>query len=172
GAFAELRALLIGEELDQLGSIRSRLDDPEARRREVADILPHVLIEHSADPRFTHALSPPVERAITASVRRNPGPLAEALFPVMGPAIRKAVASALTGMVEALNRTLEHSLSWRSIAWRIESLRTGKSFGEVMLLHTLAFRVEQVFLIERTSGLLLHHVTEGAGEVRDADMVS
>ena len=171
-AFAELRDLLIGEELNQLSSIRSRLDDSEQRRREIADILPHVLLEHSADPRFTHALSPPVERAITASVRSNPGPLAEALFPVMGPAIRKAVASALAGMVEALNRTLEHSLSWRSLAWRIESWRTGKSFGEVMLLHTLAYRVEQIFLIERGSGLLLHHLTEGESDVRDADMVS
>ena len=57
--------------------------------------------------------------------RSNPGPLADALFPVMGPAIRKAVAAALAGMVEALNRTLEHSLSWRSIAWRLEALRTG-----------------------------------------------
>ena len=41
-----------------------------------------------------------------------------------------------------------------------------------MLLHTLRYRVEQVFLIERSSGLLLQHVTEGSGEVRDADMVS
>ena len=171
-AFAELRALLVGLEHDQLAAILSRLDDSDARRREIADILPHVLLEHSADPRFTHALSPPVERAITASVRKNPGPLAEALFPVMGPAIRKAVAAALTGMVEVLNRTLEHSLSWRSIAWRLESLRTGRSFGEVMLLHTLVYRVEQIFLIERPSGLLLQHVTEGASEVRDADMVS
>ena len=170
--FAELRTLLVGRERDQLASILARLDDPEGRRREVADILPHVLLEHTSDPRFTHALTPPVERAITASVRKNPGPLADALFPVMGPAIRKAVAAALTGMVEALNRTLEHSLSWRSIAWRLEALRTGKSFGEVLLLHTLVYRVEQVFLIERGSGLVLQHVTEGPGEVRDADMVS
>ncbi len=171
-AFAELQRLLVGRERDQLAAILGRLEDPEARRREVAELLPHVLLDHSSDPRFTHALTPPVERAITASVRQNPGPLADALFPVMGPAIRKAVAAALSGMVEALNRTLEHSLSWRSIAWRFEALRTGKSFGEVMLLHTLVYRVEQVFLIERPSGLLLQHVTEGADTVRDADMVS
>lgn len=170
--FAELRALLVGRELDQLEAILHRLDDTAARRREVADILPHVLVEHTTDPRFTHALTPPVERAITASVRSNPAPLADALFPVMGPAIRKAVAAALASMVEGLNRTLEHSLSARSFAWRFEAMRTGKSFGEVMLLHTLVYRVEQVFLIHRDSGLLLQHVTEGSGEVKDADMVS
>ena len=135
-------------------------------------MLPQVLIEHAADPRFTHALTPPVERAITASVSRNPGPLADALFPVMGPAIRKAVAASLAAMVESLNRTLEQSVSWRSVVWRIEALRTGKSFGEIMLLHTLVYRVEQVFLIERTSGLLLQHVRAGTHEVRDVDLVS
>lgn len=171
-AFGELRTLLVGEERDQLRSIVDRLEDHEARRREIGEILPGVLIEHASDPRLTHALTPPVEKAITASVRRNPAPLADALFPVMGPAIRKAVAAALSGMIESLNRTLDHSLSWRSLLWRLEALRTGKSFAEVMLLHTLVYRVEQVFLIERTSGLLLQHVTQGAGEIKDADMVS
>lgn len=171
-AFAELQALLVGPEREQLASIRERIDDPDARRREVADVLPQVLLKHASDPRFTHALTPPVERAITASVRKNPGPLADALFPVMGPAIRKAVNAALAGMVEGLNRTLDHSLSWRSLAWRIEALRTGRSFGEVMLAHTLVYRVEQLFLIERTSGLLLQHIAPGTDGIRDADMVS
>ena len=162
-AFGELRTLIVGEEREQLASIRVRLDDQAQRRREVGEVLPAALLEHAADPRFTRALTPTVERAITASVRNNPGPLADALFPVMGPAIRKAVAAALSSMVDGLNRTLEHSLSWRSLVWRIRALRTGKSFGEVMLLHTLVFRVEQVFLIDRTTGLLLQHVTEGPG---------
>ena len=171
-AFVDLRRLLVGQDLDELAAIQAHLHDVDARRREVGDVLPQVLLEHAADPRLTHALTPPVERAITASVSRNPGPLADALFPVMGPAIRKAVAASLAAMLESLNRTLEQSMSWRSLVWRIEALRTGKSFGEVMLLHTLVYRVEQVFLIERTSGLLLQHVREGVDEVRDVDMVS
>lgn len=170
--FAELRRLIVGREQDQIEAIEARLDDPDERRRVVADVLPHVLLEHTTDPRFTHALTPPVERAITASVRSNPGPMADALFPVMGPAIRKAVAASLSAMVESLNRTLEHSLSWRSLAWRIEALRTGKSFAEVMLLHTLVYRVEQVFLIERESGLLLQHVMEEGTDGQTADMIS
>ena len=42
---------------------------------------------------------------------RNPRPLADALFPIIGPAIRKAIATTLSGMLESLNTTLEHSLS-------------------------------------------------------------
>src|SRR4029079_8121259 len=51
-ALAELRTLLIGQERDQLASILERLDDPAARRREVAGRPPHLLPEPPRDPRF------------------------------------------------------------------------------------------------------------------------
>lgn len=169
---AEVRAILVGPEQRALEALRSRLEDPAAQARDVAAALPRALQLRALDPELARALAPPVEDAITASIRRNPKPLADALFPVMGPAIRKAVAASLTAMVESLNRTLEHSLSWRSFRWRLEALRSGRSFGEVVLANTLLFRVEQVFLIDRKSGLLLQHVQAGGIGVQDADMVS
>jgi len=169
---ASLRSLLLAPEQQQLAALQARLDDTQARAEDLADVLPHVLLQHAQDPQFTRALTPPIEKAITASVHRNPKPLADALFPIMGPAIRQAVAAGLAGMVESLNRTLEHSLSWRSIQWRLEGWRTGKSFAEILLLKTLVYRVEQVFLIDRKSGLLLQHVHADSADVQDADMVS
>ncbi len=50
------------------------------------------------------SLAPLVEDAITSSVHRNPQPLADALFPVMGPAIRKSIEHLLASMMEAFNR--------------------------------------------------------------------
>lgn len=167
-----LRALLLDPEQRRLDEIQRRLDDPEARAADIGDVLPQVLLQHAQDPHFTRALAPPLEKAFTASVRRDPKPMADALFPIMGPAIRKAVAAGLAGMVDSLNRTLEHSLSWKSLQWRIEARRTGRSFGEVLLLNTLVYRVEQVFLIDRRSGILLQHVHHGAEGMQDADMVS
>jgi OOP family OmpA-OmpF porin len=170
--FDELLALLVGRERARLDALQARLDDPDLRRRDIGEVLPETLLQHALDPELARALAPGVERAITTSVRQNPAPLADALFPVMGPAIRKAVAAALSGMVESLNRTLELSVSWRSVRWRLEAFRSGKPFAEVVLLHTLLYRVEQVFLIERSSGLLLQHVHAGHDAVRDAGMVS
>ena len=167
-----LRDVLVGPERQRLSDLEARLDDPDARARDVAEVLPLVLLQHAQDPHFTRALTPPLEKALTSAVRRDPRPMADALFPVMGPAIRKAVAAALSGMVESFNRAIEHSVSWRSVQWRLEARRTGKSFGEIVLLKTLVFRVEQIFLIDRRTGLLLQHVQHGAEHVQDADMVS
>jgi predicted ABC-class ATPase len=60
------------------------------------------------------------------------------------------------------NHSLDISISWQGVKWRLEAMRTGKPFGEVVLLHTLRYRVEQVFPIQRESGLLLLHVAAKA----------
>ena len=170
--FAELRSLIIGPEQRELRALEARISDPGRVARDVSAVLPEAVLLRKHDPQLTRALAPTIEEAITNSVRQNPQPLADALFPVIGPAIRKAIAASLSGMLETLNRTLEHSLSWRAVQWRLTALRTGTSFAEVVLLNTLVYRVEQVLLIDRRTGLLLQHVTEGSTPAQDADMVS
>jgi OOP family OmpA-OmpF porin len=170
--FAELRTLLVGPEQRQLRALQTRLDDPVAHARDVSRVLPAAVELRTNDPHLKRALAPTIEESISASVRRNPQPLADALFPIIGPAIRKAIAATLGAMLESLNTSLEHSLSWRSLRWRLDARRTGRPFAEIVLLNTLVYRVEQVFLIHRPSGLLLQHVVAEGTPVQDADMVS
>ena len=140
---------------------------------EVGAVLPEAVSTRSKkDNKLTEATLPIVEENIRQSVIRDPKILAEALFPVIGPAIRKAIAEALSSMVQNLNQTLEHSISPKSIGWRIEAMQTGKTFGEVVMLKTLRYRVEQVFLIHKETGLLLQHVAANPNDMEDADMVS
>ena len=49
---------------------------------------------------------------------------------------------------------------------------TGKPFSEILLARSLLYRVEQVFLIHRKSGLLLQHVAAEDAVLKDADMIS
>jgi OOP family OmpA-OmpF porin len=172
GAFAELRTLIVGPEQRQLRALQARLNDPGRQAQDVSDVLPEAVLLRRRDPHLTRALAPTIEEAITASVRKNPQPLADALFPVIGPAIRRAMAASLSSMLESLNRTVEYSLSWRAIKWRITALLTGRPFAEVVLLNTLVYRVEQVLLIDRRTGLLLQHVASDPRAIQDPDMVS
>ena len=114
-------------------------------------------------------LAPTVERATQASVRKDPGTLVNILYPVMGPAIRKAIAETLDDTLQGLNQSLRYAFSWRGLKWRIEAWRSGSSFADVVLKHTVVFRVEHVFLIHRKAGLLLEHVAaRGRDRARSA----
>ncbi|HVN06306.1 MAG TPA: OmpA family protein [Bryobacteraceae bacterium] len=171
-AFAELRTLLVGPEREQLADIRRRLDDPARWLQDLSRVLPEAIRLRRDDRKLRLALHPIIEESIRVSVQRDPRMLADALHPVIGAAVRKAVASALQSMLLSLNQVMEQSVSLRSIRWRFEAWRTGKSFGEILLLRSLLYRVEQVFLIHRKTGLLLLHREASAAVVKDADLVS
>ena len=171
-SFAELRSIIVGPERQELLALQAHLLDPTVQTRDVSRVLPDALQLRARDPQLMRALAPSIEDAITASVRRDPQPLADALFPVIGPAIRKAVAHTFDAMLESINQTIERSVSWHAWQWRWTAWRTGKPFAEVVLLNTLDYRVEQLFLIHRESGLLLQHVGIGQHTGENADQIS
>ncbi len=171
--FPELRALIVGPELEDIRLLQQRLNDPNIRAEEVGHILAEaVRMQTSGGTALRHALQPIIEQSIRTSVQRDPGILSDALFPIIGAAVRKAVASALQTLLQTLNGVVEQRFSFRSLAWRWEAVTTGKSFGEIVMLRSLLYRVEQVFLIHRETGLLLAHRVAETAVVKDADMVS
>jgi outer membrane protein OmpA-like peptidoglycan-associated protein len=169
---AELRRLVVGPERAQIVKLQERLETI-VRAEDVGRVLPEAIIARARqNSDLSSALSSTIGEAIKTSVRRDPQPLIDAVFPVIGPAIRKSISDALMRMMQSLNQTIEYSLSAKSWRWRLEARRTGKSFGEIVLLHTLVYRVEQIFLIHRKTGLLLLHLKADSVAAQDGDMVS
>jgi OOP family OmpA-OmpF porin len=171
GELAELRSLLIGQDLEQIAGLQHRLDDPAVRAAETAAVLPGA-IKGAPGKGLREALEPLFERLFRNSVVKHPQEISDAIYPVMGPAIRSYVAAAIREFAESLNQVIEKSVSWRSLRWRFEARVTGRPFSEILLSRSLLYSVEQVFLIHRKSGLLLQHVAAETAVVKDADMVS
>jgi hypothetical protein len=170
---ADLRALLISPEQRDITTLKQRLDNPTIHAEEISNVLAEaIIIRASRDKKLAQALLPTIEQTIRDSVRKDPKFLADAIFPVIGPAIRKAIAESIRAMVQSLNETLSYSFSRQGLIWRLESIRTGKPFAEIVLLHTLIYRIEQVFLIHRETGLVLQHIAAESVNIKDADMVS
>ena len=174
----ELRRLLMGTAEDEVADLQERLDHIAALKEKgqveaMSKVLPRAISLHNPENTLlANALSPTIEKTINVSIRRNPQPFVDAIFPAIGPAIRRSIQEALKTVMDSINRTLEHSLSVQSFKWRFEAARTGRSFSEVVLAHTLNYRVEQLFLIDRKSGLPIQHLFAESVEVKDSDIVS
>ena len=169
----QLRRLLLGPQLKELEQLKQRLQDREKFSGEVSRVLPDAMIKSSQQSeRLSQAMVPTVEEIVRLSIKRDINKFATALFPVIGPAIRKSISETIRQMLQSLNQTLEYGLSWRGVKWRMEAIRTGIPFAQVVMLHSLIYRVEQVFLIHRDSGLLLNHAELDNAANQDADMVS
>jgi len=129
---AELRELLVGQEIEELARVQTRLADPAKRTEDLAQVLPEA-IKAAKAKNLRDALEPIVEKSFQSSVRRNPKELADAIYPIIGPAIRTSIAAAIRDFAEALNQIVEKSASFRSIRWRIEALISGKPYSEILL---------------------------------------
>lgn len=170
---AALRSLLFGFEQSELQQLQERLNNPNVNAEDLSRLLPEAIILRSMqDKMLSEAIVPTIEDAIQSSVKKDFNILSEAIFPVMAPAIRKAIATALEVTLQSFNETIEHSVSPQSFKWRLEARQTGKSFAEVVLLRTLVYQVEQVFLIHQETGIVLHHIVQPGAITQDADLVS
>ncbi|MFK7863786.1 MAG: hypothetical protein AB8B95_06105 [Pseudohongiellaceae bacterium] len=168
-----IKKIILGEEYDSLLKLREEINDDGQFSKIVSNIITEALKERSRkDDSISEVLAPTIDQAISSSINQDPKKLAESLYPIMGPAIRKSITETMQQMLDNLNQLLEESVSPKSLRWRFDAWRTGKSYSELVLLNTLEFSVEQVFLIHRETSLLINHQYSELADTRDPDMVS
>jgi OOP family OmpA-OmpF porin len=168
-----LRGLLLGGVIAELEKLRLRLENHELYARELSAVVAEaIMLRTQKDASLEKALQPTVENIFQNHLRRNPHQMVDQLFPLMGPSIRRSIAETFRSMRQGFNQTMKMSFSWRGLRWRLEALRTGKAFSDIVMLNTLIYRVEQVFLIHSATGIVLGHVHDEGIKSQDADLVS
>ncbi len=172
-SLSALKEALLSPEKEQIRAIENRLDNPMERAKEISRALPEAIsLSVMSGDKLSRTIQPVIDDALTVSVKNNPKAIADAIFPALGPGIRKAISATLMGMIQSLNHLLNNSFSFQGLKWRFEAFRTGRQFAEIVLLHTLIFQVEQLFLIHRDTGIVLEHVVAKNVIIQDPDLVS
>jgi OOP family OmpA-OmpF porin len=171
--FEELRNLLLSGEREELRSLRKAVEDKEHRAQDVSDVLAQATrLCNESGEELSRALQPVIGESLMEAITKRPQLFIEAFHPIIGPLLRRAIAESLRGLMQSLNQRLDHVFSVQGMKWRVEAWRTGRSFAEVVLLRSLVYRVEQVFLIHRETSLLLLHVSADGSDGKDSDMVA
>ncbi|GEM_PF-372925 len=189
----QVETTTLREVVEQSRRLEFRLNDPQQRALDIADILPDAIRRStqqmtaeiasqvnlsqgdgaSGDEVLAESMQRPVEICIQQAIRKDVRPFADALFPLIGPTIRRSVAELFKDLLQRINGILGQSLlSQQGISWRLQAWRTGQSFGEIVLSNTLQYRVEQAFLIHRETGLLILHAHLEEIELGDSDAIS
>jgi hypothetical protein len=182
GEFERLQNLLLdGERSRQESRLDSRMDaklraDLELKLQEhVAELpeaLPMLLQQAQNDPRLAKALEKPFARSLELIARNQKELLISVLFPLIGPIIRRSIAESLSQIVRNMNRALDHSISPKGLRWRLEAMRTGVPFAQVVLKHTLRYRIDHLLLVNNQGGLLLAHAPNTNAMLADSDAVA
>lgn len=129
----------IAEEARRLELLEHRLSDPEVRAQDSSEVLVKALkLSQERNGQFADEIAPIVVDKFHETARANPDVMAEALFPILGPAVRKMIA----GMISPDPKTKKRP-----------------------------YRLEQLFLIDKETGVPVCHVASDAAITQDADMV-
>jgi hypothetical protein len=110
--------------------------------------------------RISSTLKPTIDDLIDRSFIENKEKMVTALFPLLGPSIRKAVTESIKSLVSSIQLTIENATSFRSLRWRIEAARSGVPFSQIVLKNCFVFKVDHVFLIDRKTARILCHVSQ------------
>jgi OOP family OmpA-OmpF porin len=169
----DLQNLVLGLKPHELKKLQFWLKDSDNFTGDISSILPDAVVKSfEKDKSLSDALLPVIESAIFVSVQKNPEALANALFPIMGPAIRQSIAETFRKMIQSLNDTLEKQFSMERIKWRFEAIFSSKSYAEIVLLKGLKYNVLAAMLIHKESGLLINEAHNESQEFDEADMIS
>lgn len=168
-----LRALLFSREIALIDRLRDAVQNPLYTPRQISEVLAEAIqLRAGKDPHLSMALEPVVDGIVKASLNTRRREFVDALSPLMGPTIRRSIAEGFRSMLGNFSKSVEMAFSWKGLRWRLEAMRSGKPFSEIVMLHTLVYRVEQLFFIHNESGLVISHVAGESVEAQDPDMVS
>lgn len=164
----QLRALLLGKNAEV---VKKALQ--ENAREVVSEVFSEALFDREKhDGSVNKVLLPLVEKSVEKSVTNHSEQMVGYLYPLVGSLVRKSLSAFITDLLEKTNTLIENSLSIKGLKWRFRAWQSGVSFSQYVTSQTFSFRVEQVFLIHRETGLLLTNLSAGFENNADADLIS
>ncbi|MDQ1301773.1 MAG: hypothetical protein QG637_1695 [Chloroflexota bacterium] len=154
---ADLREILVGQEQRRLVELEAQVADLQRQVEDKDGLLA--------------LLTPVMTDAIRTTIRDHRSAMVEALYPIIGQLVVRAVGEAIRDLARSIDYRMRVSLSPQAIWQRIRARVRGVSVAELELRASLPFSIADLFLIHRQSGLLLLYLSRAAEPMPDFDVV-
>lgn len=152
----QLKELLLNEDRDFAHKILEKLDVLEQtiniqdqlskKVNPIIDQKLHTFVEEIPDK-----LGPVIAEALMKSQDK----VVEALFPVMGKMIKKYIQQEMKILSDSINNQLQNTFSFKNWKRKFKSKFSGVSEEKIILSELNNPKIEQVFIIESGSGLII-----------------
>lgn len=169
----KLKQLLLSEEIAEIEALRKLLEDQQQFSQKVSEVLDRATdITIQNNPKFQKKFSKIDSKAYVRAIKANKQTFIDALLPIIGPMIRQSVTNAIRRFVADVNRAMELGFSAKALKWRWQAMTTGVPFAELVFNNTIAYQVQQIFLIDNETGLLIEYAGQENELLQDKDAMS
>lgn len=172
----KLKELLLHEDRDFALQILQKLEDVEKtlEKEELLSEKVNPIIDKKIDTfaeEIPQKLGPTITEALKVQIRDAQDQVVEALFPIIGKMIKKYIQQEMRILTENINNQVQNTFSVKKWKRKITSFFTGVSEESIILTEMSKPHVEQVFIIEKGSGLLIANVSKNEENI-DKDMIA
>ena len=121
---------------------------------------------------MAEALGPVMGEAIRVQIRESRQDMVEALYPVIGETVQRAIGEFTHELQRNIDARIKSAIGPKSVVRMAWARARGVQSSAVILRDALPFSIQEIFLIQHGSGLLLAHSHPGSAEVVDSDLIS
>lgn len=164
--FELLKELLLEEDREKFALLSKEVILRERLAKNVSPLVDEKILD--LREKFPEYFGDTITETIKVQIRDSQDEVVEALYPIMGKLVKKAIISEITKLTESVNKTVKEKFSIQEILKRF--FKGKKNDADVVLQEVFEPIIEEVFIIEKDSGLLSGSYSRG--NIADKDMVS
>ena len=167
-----LRADDLQIQIDQLQTAIK--DESEAMIPRLIQKMGHIITETIRNSRdeMAAALGPIMSEAIRVQIRDSRKSMIEVLYPIILETVQRAIAAFARELQRNIDTRLKSTFQFREIGRTLGARLRGVSPSELAMRDALPFAVQELFLIQHESGLLMAHNIAHPDEAGDSDLIS
>lgn len=167
----KLKELLLSEDRDFAQNILQKLDSLEdtVNTHEKLSEKVNPIIDKKIDT-FVEEIPTKLGPVIADALTKSQDKVVEALFPIIGKMIKKYIQQEIKVLSDSINSQVQTTFSIKTWQRKVKAIFTGVSEKEIILSEMNQTSVEQIFVIEKGSGLIISSASKK--ESIDEDMIA
>ncbi|MCP5099230.1 MAG: hypothetical protein GY943_27065 [Chloroflexi bacterium] len=162
-------------------ALQSRIDQLKQQLRDESEALEPRLIDkmgsiitrtiQNSRDEMANALGPVMSEAIRVQIRDSRTSMIDTLYPIILETVQRAIAAFTREFQQNIDARLKSTFGPFGWLRRLSANLRGVSQSELALRDALPFDIQEMFLIQRESGLLISHVPVSDSSTQDTDLV-
>ena len=173
--FRQLQQLLLDEDRqvssnikEEVEQLRAQLVSPEEINARVSPFIEDKV--KYLQENFPELFGPIMAQTIKQQIADSQDEMIDALYPIIGKLIKKFISKEMERLSEQIDRQISDTFSWHAWKRRMKGWFKGESEKDRIFNDLLKAKVEEVFIVDKESGLLAGSWSRS--ELVDRDMVA
>lgn len=115
-------------------------------------------------------LGPTITATLKSEIKNSQDSIVDALFPIIGKMIKKFIQQEIKALSDTINNQVQNTFSIQSFKRKIKSMLFGISETDLAMTQWNEPKIQQIFIIEKGSGLIIASYSKTA--TVDEDMIA